>query len=209
MENTVPIATFDEFYAAGDPPWVIGEPQPAVVELERTGGFRGAVLDLGCGTGEHTILLAGRGYDVLGADSSPNALERARANAARRGVDARFELADALRLPENRRFDVVLDSALFHVFGPADRSAYARSLRAVTEPGSVVHVLALADVAESIGPTVHQDDFAAAFTDGWDVEEVRRVSYRGIASGDNARRLDVADGAVVDSAAHLARIRRR
>src|SRR5712691_9282894 len=48
------------------------------------------VLDLGCGTGGHAVLLAGRGYDVVGVDRSPEMLERARA----RGSAARFELGE-------------------------------------------------------------------------------------------------------------------
>lgn len=209
MDHTVPIATFDESYAAGDPPWVIGAPQPAVVEVERAGGIGGAVLDIGCGTGEHTIHLARLGYDVLGVDSAANAVERARANAVRHGVEARFDVADALRLSGEARFDTVLDSALFHVFGPRDRLDYARSLHRASNPGAVVHVLALADVADSIGPTVSRDDFGAAFVDGWELEEVGRTTYRGIAHDDNARRLGVEDGTVVDSEAWLARVRRR
>src|SRR5215203_6379149 len=97
---TVPFSTFDEAYETGTPPWVIGEPQPAVVELERSGAIRGTVLDPGCGLGEHTILLAGLGYDVLGVDFAPHAVELARKNAAAHGVRARFRIADALRLPE-------------------------------------------------------------------------------------------------------------
>src|SRR6476620_9578331 len=55
---------FNEFYENGTPPWVIGEPQLAIVALEQTGRIRGKVLDPGCGLGEHTILLTRLGYDV-------------------------------------------------------------------------------------------------------------------------------------------------
>ncbi|MFZ0214993.1 MAG: class I SAM-dependent methyltransferase, partial [Candidatus Dormiibacterota bacterium] len=68
---TPPASRFDEIYAAGTAPWVIGEPQPAIVQLEREGAIRGRVLDAGCGAGEHTILLTRLGYDVLGVDASP------------------------------------------------------------------------------------------------------------------------------------------
>ena len=44
---------------------MIGEPQPAIVELVRAGVISGRMLDGGCATGEHTILLTRSGYDVL------------------------------------------------------------------------------------------------------------------------------------------------
>lgn len=128
MEASVPVATFDSAYESRWPPWVIGEPQPAVLDLERDGGIRGHVLDPGCGTGEHTIYLTRLGYHVLGVDFSQRAVDLARANAAEHGVEAHFEVADALRLGETPRFDTVVDSALFHVFGPDDQRAYARGL---------------------------------------------------------------------------------
>src|SRR6266581_5500689 len=37
------------------------------------------VLDLGCGTGGHAVVLAARGYEVVGIDRSAEMLERARA----------------------------------------------------------------------------------------------------------------------------------
>ena len=73
MDQTPALSRFDEFYRTTTPPWVIGEPQPAVIELERAGLIRGTVLDVGCGTGEHTILLTRLGYDVLGIDFAVDA----------------------------------------------------------------------------------------------------------------------------------------
>ena len=69
---------FNEAYLSHTAPWVIGEPQPAIVALERSGRLRGRILDAGCGLGEHTILLAALDYDVLGIDYAPEAVEQAR-----------------------------------------------------------------------------------------------------------------------------------
>ncbi len=98
MDSTPTFSRFDDAYKTRTAPWVIGEPQPAIVGLERAGLVRGKVLDAGCGTGEHTILLTRLGYDVVGVDAAPTAIEQARENAATKGVDARFEVADALNL---------------------------------------------------------------------------------------------------------------
>ena len=116
MDQTPTISRFEDFYKNQTPPWVIGEPQPAVVALVEAGAISGRVLDVGCGTGEHTILLARAGYDVLGVDGAPTAVGQARRNAADQGVDARFEVADALDLGESPGYDTIVDSALFHIF---------------------------------------------------------------------------------------------
>lgn len=68
---TRPAEFWDSVYDSGVAPWVIGEPQPAIVELERAGWIRGRVLDPGTGAGEHTILLTRLGYDVRGVDLAP------------------------------------------------------------------------------------------------------------------------------------------
>lgn len=51
----------------------------------------GPVLDLACGLGQNALWASSLGGDVLGVDGSSAALERARAEAARRGLTARFE----------------------------------------------------------------------------------------------------------------------
>ncbi|TDD04500.1 class I SAM-dependent methyltransferase [Saccharopolyspora terrae] len=203
MGTSVDRSVFDEAYVAGTAPWVIGAPQQAIVELERGGEIGGRVLDPGCGTGEHTILLTELGYDVLGVDSAPRAIELARANAAARDVPARFEAADALALTGGP-FDTVVDSALFHVFGEEDQLRYLRSLHGVCRPGATVHVLALADAEPALGPRVAEAVFPRVFTDGWRLERVRPSTYRGVARGDHAQAHRVAEGAQVDVPAWLA-----
>jgi len=52
---------WDASYHDGPAPWDIGQPQPAIVRLASKGGFAGAVLDAGCGTGENALLVASLG----------------------------------------------------------------------------------------------------------------------------------------------------
>lgn len=59
--------------------------------LPREGSF----IDLGCGTGEDALWLAGRGARVRAVDASRAMLERARAKAAARGLAGRVELVHA------------------------------------------------------------------------------------------------------------------
>jgi len=210
MELTEQTARFDRGYREGTPPWVIDEPQPAVVQLERDGGFRGSVLDIGCGTGEHTVFLAGRGHDVLGADASPAALAWARRRAEQRGVTARFVQVDALDPAGLGEFDTILDSALFHVFGEEDQARYAEGLLALCEPGAVLHLLALARTeGPAFGPVIRQSAIRHAFDrPGWSVEAIFSATYGGVVAEHQAADIGRPAGTRVDVPAWLARIHR-
>jgi SAM-dependent methyltransferase len=208
MDTTPAISRFDEFYKTTTPPWVIGEPQPAVVELERAGLIRGTVLDVGCGTGEHTILLSMLGYDVLGLDFAPEAVEQARRNADAKGAVARFEVADAMNLPGEPRYDTILDSALFHIFDDTDRPRYVASLHGACLPGGVVHVLALSDQGRGFGPEVSGETIRDAFGDGWELEALEPATYRGVVTELHTDAIGLPVGSRVDEPAWLARARR-
>lgn len=227
MDVTPSIDLFEQAYRDGDPPWVIGEPQPAVVALAASGELSGRILEPGCGTGEHTVHLTRLGFDVLGTDASAAALERAVARAAAAGVDARFATMDALApVPFDTApfdavpfdavpfdagpFDTVLDSALFHLFDAADQARYADVLAGLLRPGGTVHLLALAVTGDpEFGPVVEESAITDAFAaPSWVVESVRRTTYRGVVTADQAQRYGEPAGTRVDVPAHLARIRR-
>jgi len=183
MDTTPSISQFDDAYRSGNPPWVIGEPQPAVLALERDGSLYGRILDIGCGAGEHTIALTALGYDVLGVDYAPHAVALARRTAVARGVDARFEVADAMEVSALGTFDTVLDSALFHIFDAADRSRYAAGLARACRVGGLVHVLALSERGSGFGPQVSAEEIRGAFGAGWDVEDISESTYTGVSGG--------------------------
>ena len=127
---------WDASYQDGPAPWDIGAPQPIVVRLAAEGAFAGAVLDAGCGTGDNGLHIAALGLPVLGFDVAETAVAMAREKAAARGIEAEFVVADALALEGlGRRFDTVLDSALFHTFDGDERGRYVDGLAAVTRSG--------------------------------------------------------------------------
>ena len=207
MDSTPTLSRFDDAYKSRTAPWVIGEPQPAIVELQRAGLIHSKVLDIGCGTGEHTIFLTRLGYDVLGVDFAPHAIETARANAAEKGVDARFEVADAMNLGEPG-YQTIVDSALFHIFDDADRARYVSSLHAAVRPGGLVHVLALSDAGRGFGPQVSESEIRDAFGDGWVLEALETTTYRGVVQEAQADAIGLPVGSRVDEPAWLARARR-
>jgi cyclopropane fatty-acyl-phospholipid synthase-like methyltransferase len=167
-------AQFETFYQ-DRPPWDIPGPQPAFVALEEAGAIDGSVLDAGCGTGENALYLAARGHEVWGVDFVESAIERASAKAKERGLDAHFQVSDALKLAEvHREFDSIIDCGLFHTFGDEERVAYAKGLAAVLRPGGRYFMLCFSDrEPPGVGPRrVTQQEIRDSFRDGWEVEEI-------------------------------------
>ena len=72
--------SFNSAYT-GTPPWDIGRPQMEFVHLVKANGIQGSVLDVGCGTGEHSLYLAELGHEVWGVDSAPAAINKAKTKA--------------------------------------------------------------------------------------------------------------------------------
>ena len=166
---------WEAVYQQDQAPWDIGRPQAVFVRLADAGEINSPVLDSGCGTGEHTMLIASRGMDALGVDVSRTAIDRARQKAADRGLDADFQVGDVLALHHlGRTFATIIDSGVFHTFSDADRVRYVASLASVLQQGGVLHLLAFSELTPGErGPRrVTQAELRAAFADGWEVQRI-------------------------------------
>ena len=189
VPRIVPDVGFEWAYRSGDPPWDIGAPQPTIVRLAEQGVIRGAVIDVGCGTGENCLYLAARGLEVLGIDAAPTAIARAQAKALRDGSRARFQVADACALDKlARTFDTAIDCGLFHTFSDADRGGFERSLHGVLRPGGRYVLLCFSERQPgTTGPRrVTQEEIRATFGDGWTVDSIVAERFAARLPGDGA-----------------------
>src|SRR6266487_705965 len=124
---------WDERYRGGDTPWDTGR---ASSELQRVLAEEkvptGRAIDLGCGTGANAVWLAQQGFDVMGVDISPLAIERAAARARGAGVNCRFLIADLRDPPPELSgpFDFLFDRGCYHVIRRGDVQAYLHALEA-------------------------------------------------------------------------------
>jgi len=171
---------WDAVYADGSAPWDIGRPQTAFVRLADDGEVASPVLDAGCGTGEHALMLAERGFAVTGVDLSATAIGLARQKAADRGLAADFEVADILGLDRSEgTFATVIDSGMFHVFDDDDRVRYVRSLASVLVPGGVLHLMCFSErTPGTLGPRrVTQAELREAFAEGWEIERIEAAQF--------------------------------
>jgi SAM-dependent methyltransferase len=131
------------FYHLIFPDWDASIERQAVelggIIRERWGAGARSILDVACGTGTQSIGLAMRGFAVTGSDLSARAVERARAEAQRRGVTIEFSVADMRSAHEHhaRPFDVVIacDNAIPHLLNDEDLLLALRQMCQCTRPG--------------------------------------------------------------------------
>jgi cyclopropane fatty-acyl-phospholipid synthase-like methyltransferase len=137
---------FSIFYRIGFTPWernqAVIDQLGTLLDAEQAGG---AALDVGCGTGGKTVLLAQRGWAATGVDVVPLAVERARKRAQAASVTAEFLVADVTKLRESlpdRGYRLLLDIGCFHVLGDQARAAYGTELTAVADTGATLLLFA-------------------------------------------------------------------
>lgn len=97
-------------------------------------------LDLGCGGGQSSILLARAGCRTTGIDYSPTAISMAAANALEAGLQIRFLAGDCLDLSRfaDHTFDLAADNHTLHcIIGP-DRAVFLREAARILKPGGIL-----------------------------------------------------------------------
>jgi len=66
------------------------------------------IIDIGCGTGRHSIEMTKRGYQITGIDLSESQLKRAMEKAREKGLKIDFQKHDARNLPFEGKFDLAI-----------------------------------------------------------------------------------------------------
>lgn len=172
-------------YRHGTPRWDSSEPHPELKELV-AGRPRGRALDLGCGTGTDAIYLAQQGWDVVGVDFVPEAIETAQLRALAAGSSPRFVVGDVTRLREggvDGPFDLILDTGCYHGIAASLRGAYATEVGSVAAPGADFYVAGISDppltwrLLGSRG--VDAEDLRRQFGADFEFAEVTQTGSRG------------------------------
>jgi len=117
---------WDERYISDELPWDTGCPDTYLVRVvSRWPLHRGAVLDIGCGTGTSSIWLAEQGFDVIGVDVSKEAVAIAEKRACDEEIVCRFLCDDFLTVgveAESQQF--LFDRGCFHSMDNEKRPAF-------------------------------------------------------------------------------------
>lgn len=124
--------------------------------LELPAGSR--LLDVGCGPGRHTIMLAQAGLAVTGVDVSARFLELAAEDARAAGVRPALFEVDARRMPFESEFDAVISLCQggFGLMG-ADDSLVMKRMAEALKPGGRLVMTAFSALFEARHPRTEAD----------------------------------------------------
>ena len=78
------------------------------IEREISFNKKGRILDIGCGTGRHSLELARRGYSVTGIDLSPDMIGKAKALAQKENLTIDLQVMDARDFNFEGAFDLAI-----------------------------------------------------------------------------------------------------
>jgi SAM-dependent methyltransferase len=162
----------------------------------------GRALDLGCGEGGDALWLAERGWDVVAVDISSTALDRAAAEAARRGLAVEFRRHDLADGVPAGPFDLV--SAQF-LQSPVElpREQVLRSAAAEIAPGGLLLVVGHAapppwathEPDPALMPSAAEVLGALALGPDWDVLRAEDVLRE--ATGPDGQQAELLDSVVL------------
>lgn len=166
---------FRVFYRIGFTPWdghPLAQSVRDLIEGTRDAAAlpAGSALEVGCGTGDCSIYLAQRGWQVTAVDFVAKPLERARAKAAAAGVAVDFLRADVTQLSRTgigANFELIVDNACLHNMSDADRDAYVRETSAVAAPNARLLIVAFVPGARVGVRGIDRAEMERRFTPSW------------------------------------------
>ncbi|GAB3719377.1 class I SAM-dependent methyltransferase [Nocardiopsis oceani] len=138
----------------------------------------GRALDIGCGRGQFTPELARHGWEAVGLDFVPAAIEAAREKNA---DDVTYVVGDATDLsPDLGTFDLFLDIGCFQGLDQTQQAAQGRSVTDLAAPGATLLMLAFGpSIYRRMVEGVSQAEVEAAFPE-WELIDVEDASTEGL-----------------------------
>ena len=173
---------YELMYRVGFTPWErageLGSEQLSRLLGEKSRS--GRALDVGCGTGKHTLELAERGWEAVGIDNVQRAVERARRRPGAENVT--FTVGDVTRLADHVQgpFSFFLDIGCFHGLTAEQRAGVGSGITKVAADDATLVMLAFGRNKVPLIPAgVSRAEIEGAFPN-WRIDHVEPATTDGM-----------------------------
>ena len=151
------------------------------------------LLDIGCGDGALSSMLAERGFDLLGFDFAETAIEKARQDYPEAKGKLKFICADATEpLPFPGTFRVGIDRGTFHTIPPENRHDYVQQIaHLIDDRGCLIIIYPLRVAIKLPGSdnadpaVVLKDHLSSVFGMNFRMEDSREIMIQRHDKGDS------------------------
>jgi len=182
------MTNYGRMYRFGITPWerygtAAAASIAALLDREETERSRplGRALDLGCGRGQYTPELARRGWEAVGIDYVPAAIEAAAAKGW--GVDGlSYVIGDVTQLPSAHlgTFDFFFDIGCFQGMDAEQRLSQGGGVSALANPGATLLLLSFGPSRwRSLVGGASREEVETAFA-GWETLAVEPADTAGL-----------------------------
>jgi len=135
-------AFWQERFEKQETRWDRGAPGPQLLAWLDSGALQACRIAVpGCGGGWEVAELARRGFDVIGLDYTPAAVERTRALLTSQGLSARVEQVDVLAWQPEAPLDAIYEQTCLCAIHPDLWTGYAAQLHRWLKPGGTLFAL--------------------------------------------------------------------
>ncbi|MGO9580305.1 MAG: class I SAM-dependent methyltransferase [Desulfobaccales bacterium] len=127
---------FEKRYESGDTPWDIGKPDFNLIQTVTTMAIEPCTaLDIGCGTGDNSIWLSQKNFQVIGIDISEIAIQKAIEKASKANIKCTLIVMDFLpKKIEGAPFGFAFDRGCFHSLNSdEERESFSENVAAHLE----------------------------------------------------------------------------
>ena len=133
---------FLERYRSGQMPWDERMPPPEVIAIAEILP-PGRMIDIGCGFGRTAIYMSQKGWEAIGIDYVPEAIEGARQRAAALDANVTFLNESTIDMPYlEGPFDLAVDVGCMHSFSDEERDRHIQELARLLAPGATYMLFA-------------------------------------------------------------------
>jgi len=123
---------------------IFKNPHPDISLFVKTFKEKGykRVLDLGCGSGRHTVYLAEKGFKVYGLDNSSTAIQIAKKWLSSKNLSANFQIQEMTEdFPyKNSFFDVVISVQVIHHSNTSQIKGIVKEIERVLKKGGFIFI---------------------------------------------------------------------